>query len=384
MKSIKYFAIVAVTAILAAACSSRQEKTDNDYMIQGNIAGTEGTTAYVESPNALGAWYAVDTFEIDGDGNFCVIAPRPAVPEIYRLKVSDKVLYLPIDSTETLTVKADTANWGMYVVDGSYNAKTLADISHKITELRSTKSPQEVAADPTLKKYLNDIIVSEIQKGNDRNDQSGILAYYIVAVCNVDGVPVYDPARREDLRVIGAVANDFKECRPDDPRAKYLEGLFVNNRNSQRISNVDINSVTDYEVPMVSLIDFTLPDQNNNQQSLSKLASNGKVTLLNFTSYGLPNSTYINNVLKGLYDKYKDKGFEIVQVGVADDPYSWAHSRNGLPWVTLYGESQTVGSVLLSYGVEALPQWFLIDRGGELKMRIDNIEELRGAIEKQL
>ncbi len=388
MNILKCFAAFAIVTLLAASCAdNKNTKTDNDYMIEGSIANGGGKTAYLEAPNAVGSWYAIDTVEIADDGTFRIVAPRLSAPEILRLKLDGQCIYVPVDSTETLTIKADAKNLGIYEAEGSYNAKIVADISHKITDLRSKMSAQEVAGDSTLKKYLNDIVVGEIQKRDDRDDKSGILSYYIVAVCNVDNIPVYNPLNKNDWRIIHAVANDFNEQRPDDPRTKYLNRIFQQYRQYHRGSAPAATSTSEYEVPVITLIDFQLPDQANKMQSLSDIASKGNITLLNFTSYDLPNSAYVNNVLKGLYDKYKDKGFEIVQVAVANDPYSWAHGRNGLPWVTLYGDALNVGSVLMSYGMvdgDELPKWFLIDRNGELKMRIDNVEDLRGAIEKAL
>lgn len=370
---------MAVLAVLAAGCSN---DGSNRWTLKGTIDGAGGKMLYVETPGVQGVWYVVDSVKIDDDGEFSLPVDRPSTPEIYRARIDAAEIYLPVDSTETLTVKADLSNLGMYEVEGSYAAKTVADISHKITELRSKYSAQEVASDTTMKRYLNGIIVSDIQKGDDRDDKSGILAYYIIAVSNVEGIPFYNPLNKGDWRIIGAVANDFKEKRPDDPRAKYLEEIYLKNRRHHRA--VDQDAVTEIEVPEVSVIDFMLPDQSQNMQSFSKLVANGNVTLLNFTSYDIPESNYLNNVLKGLYDKYKDRGFEIVQVGVANDPYTWAHGRNGLPWVTLYGNAQTVGNVLMSYGVEGLPTWYLIDRNGEIKKRVAKVEDLRGSIEQLL
>lgn len=371
--------MMTLIAVVAAGCS---DDSHNGWKLEGSIEGAGGKMLYIETPSVQGAWYVVDSVKIDDDGEFSLPVDRPSIPEIYRARIDGEMIYLPVDSTETLTVKADISNLGMYEVEGNYAAKSVADISHKITDLRSSMTPQEIAADSTMKQYLNGIIVGEIQKGDDRGDKSGILSYYIIAVSNVDGIPFYNPLNKRDWRIIGAVANDYKTKRPDDPRAKYLEEIYIKGRGYHHAANP--GAVTEIEVPEVSVIEFSLPDQSQNMQSISKLVANGKVTLLNFTSYDIPEAAYLNNVLKGLYEKYKDRGFEIVQVGVANDPYTWAHGRNGLPWITLYGDAQTVGSVLMSYGVQGLPTWYLIDRNGDIKERVTKVEDLRGSIEQLL
>ncbi|MDE6309675.1 MAG: hypothetical protein K2L81_05725, partial [Muribaculaceae bacterium] len=117
MNILKTFAAVAMLAVLAVACSDEKKtKTDNDFMIEGIIENAEEGVAYLEAPNAIGAWYAVDTVNVAGDGSFRVVAPRMSAPEILRLNLNGQYIYLPIDSTETLTVKADAKDFGMYEV----------------------------------------------------------------------------------------------------------------------------------------------------------------------------------------------------------------------------------------------------------------------------
>lgn len=376
MKRIAYLMLAAVAVALTVASCGDKKAPGTYWTLEGSIDGAGGKMLYVEAPTAQGGWYVVDSTEVGGNGDFIIEPARPLAPEIYRITVDNKNIYLPVDSIETLTLNANLNDFAAYSVDGSYGARTVVDISHKISALGSDINVE--ALEP-IKKEAKGIIVGQITKSDEeRDDRSGMVAYYLIAICNANGQPLFDPRNAADLRVIGAVANDFKTKRPNDPRTKYLETLYVSSRNALHPMASEI------AVPLSSIPEFTLPDQNNTQQSITDLTSKGNVTLINFTSYGLPNSDFINDVMKGLYGKYKDRGFEIVQVALADDPYSWSHGRDGLPWVTLYASSESAGSILLTYQVDGVPTWFIVDRNGDLKQRIDRIEDLRGALEKAM
>lgn len=376
MKRIAYLMFAAMALALTVTSCGDKKAPGTYWTLEGSIKGAGGKMLYVEAPTAQGGWYVVDSTEVGSDGGFAIEPARPLAPEIYRVTVDKQNVYLPVDSIETLTLNADIDDFAAYNVDGSYGAKAMADISHKINALGSNVNSEALE---TIKKEAKGIIVGQITKNDEeRNDRSGMVAYYLIAICNANGHPLFDPHNAADLRVIGAVANDFKSKRPNDPRTKYLEALYVSSRHALHPVAGKI------EVPLSSIPEFTLPDQNNTQQSITDLTSKGNVTLINFTSYGLPNSDYINDVMKGLYGKYKDRGFEIVQVALADDPYSWSHGRDGLPWVTLYASSESAGPILLTYQVDGVPTWFIVDRNGDLKQRVDRIEDLRGALEKAM
>jgi len=368
------FSVMAL-ALTMASCGDK--KAPGTYWtLEGSIEGAGGKMLYVEAPTAHGGWYVVDSTEVGSDGVFVIEPVRPLAPDIYKITVDKKNIYLPVDSVETLTLNANIDDFAAYDVEGSYGAKIIADISHKIKALGLNVNSEALE---NLKQEAKGIIVGQITKSDEeRDDRSGMVAYYLIAICNANGQPLFDPHNAADLRVIGAVANDFKTKRPNDPRTKYLETLYVSSRKSLHPVAGEI------EVPLSSIPEFSLPDQNNNQRSITDLTSKGNVTLINFTSYGLPNSNYINDVMKGLYGKYKDRGFEIVQVALADDPYSWSHGRDGLPWITLYASSESAGPILLTYQVDGVPTWFIVDRNGDLKQRIDRIEDLRGALERTM
>jgi len=110
----------------------------------------------------------------------------------------------------------------------------------------------------------------------------------------------------------------------------------------------------------------------------------GKVVLLDFWATWCGPCVAEFPHLKLLYQKYKDKGFEIVGYTVDDDQEKLRAylERNPLPWIILSKEStQWSGLPSLShyYGAKALPVVLLRDRSGKavlLDARGDKLGEM--------
>lgn len=125
---------------------------------------------------------------------------------------------------------------------------------------------------------------------------------------------------------------------------------------------------------------FAGPDPEGETISLESLR--GKVVLLDFwASWCGPCRRENPNVVK-LYEKYKEKGFEILGVSldktrdrwvkaIADDNLTWLHISDLKGWQSEYGRL---------YGVSSIPQTVLLDEEGKIIAR-----NLRGpALEQKL
>ena len=132
------------------------------------------------------------------------------------------------------------------------------------------------------------------------------------------------------------------------------------------------------------MFDITLYDNKGTQHSLEKLASSGKVVLLNFTAYAADESAAFNRELKKIYDKYHARGLEIFQVSVDDDEYLWRQAAAPLPWITVYNSQADGARNLANYNVVALPTTFIIDRKGELVARITDLSTLDSQVAARL
>lgn len=352
--------IIAVVAL--TACNG------NRFHIDGTIDGASDTTLVLER-SSNGEWFILDSVKVDKNGKFSVSADAPEVPSIYQLRMGEQSICFPIDSLDHLTIAAKLPNFSTdYTVTGSEHAEQVMKIDKEAMRFANGKGTE-----------------AELQAWKDQlarqivTDPSGIVAYYTINKY-ISGKPLFDPLNDNDLRIIGAVANSFNSFRPDDPRTEYLVNLLLDGQRRRR--SIGAPSDTVY-ADVASIIDIKLQDYNGKDYSLTKVATDNRVVLLDFTAYGTEVSPQINKLLNDIYQSYHSRGLEIYQVSLDQDNVTWREAAKNLPWITVYDpmsiNSQTVGA----YNVTGIPTTFII-RSGEIVERVEDASRLKAAVAKYM
>lgn len=136
--------------------------------------------------------------------------------------------------------------------------------------------------------------------------------------------------------------------------------------------------------------DFTLPGVRAEDAETTLSALKGKVVYVDFwASWCLPCLRSLPEI-NGLYEKYRDQGFEVLAVTI-DAPVSDAHEflanlEAPLDYTLLADETS---DVMYAYEVRGMPTSFLVDRQGNIHMvhegfRDGDIEVIDNAIETLL
>jgi peroxiredoxin len=92
----------------------------------------------------------------------------------------------------------------------------------------------------------------------------------------------------------------------------------------------------------------------------------GKYVLLNFwASWCVPCRKESPNLVK-LYEKYKSRNFEIISVSIDEDKNAWqnASKEDGVNWTNLLDAKGKTDEIGIKYGVQAVPDNFLINPKG--------------------
>lgn len=351
-------------ALATAAMSSCSDK--NEWTVNGQIEGAEGQTMIVEASDN-GFWYELDSVKVDDSGRFKYSHAAAGYPDIYRLRLGDKTLYFPIDSIEcvTVTTKADAFD-NEYTITGSESADKLMAVDRRLAEAARKSGMSSLFTDSLLKRELSTMLLG---------DPAGIVSYYIINK-RVQGLPLFNPQNRNDLRIIGAVANAYSQFRPNDPRTRYLEQLFLSNKSAQR-KNTDTIAA-----PEIQLIDLDMIDVNGKHQRLSRIAEQNRVVILNFTAYTGKFSPALNVILNRLYERYHGQGLQIYQIGVDPDEFQWRQSAKNLPWIAVYSPT-TDQSAIMAYNVGAVPMSFVISNG-EIAERVIDPDKLENAVIRRM
>ncbi len=353
---------LSIFSALALLCSC---SGDNKWKIKGNLEGLkEGEVAIIEGNNQ-GYWYPIDTLEVASDGSYKYAHEAQGYPDIFRLRVGESSVYFPIDSIETLTLNASVPELEKSLkISGSVSAENITRVDSLI---RANGFGKSQASDSILKRELSQMILA---------DPAGIVTYYIINK-RVSGKSLFNPANREDLRIIGAVANAFNEKRPADPRSSYLKNLYL----SYRPSN---GTPRHHDASEVRAFDIKLFDNKGVEHSLLDVTSKGKVVVLNFTAYTAEESPALNVLLNKAYEKYHSQGLEIFQVAFDRDEVAWREAAKNLPWITVYNGMADGDKSLRDYNVGSLPAIFIFDRNGDVVERLTDATDLENAVARRM
>lgn len=129
--------------------------------------------------------------------------------------------------------------------------------------------------------------------------------------------------------------------------------------------------------------DITQPNLNNQSVRLSD--SKGKYILLEFWSSYCGPCIRENPALVKMYERFKDKGFEIYAVSLDSDKLGWtkAINKDKLPWINVSELNGYDNSAAIIYGIYELPTNYLIDPNGKIiaknlrgKLLEDKLDEL--------
>jgi hypothetical protein len=371
---------------LTLLCQCRQRET---FCIEGNITGAADTVLYLEHLTLGEGAKAIDSVRLKKDGAFRFAKEAVGNPEFYRLRIGGQGINLGIDSTETIKVTAslDSMSFG-YKVEGSGTCDTirllclkLADLERKArrisTDRNYTIQERDSMINRLVEQYKTEVKLAYIQ------NRYGTAYSYYACFQTLGNQLVFDPMYdKSDLTWFRAVANAWNDLYPQSQRTENLVGIVKECQRQQAKPREIVLNIDGDKVRELGIIDMTFPDIHGQERTLSSLR--GKVVLLDFTAFSMDGSTERTLLLRELYEKYHDRGFEIYQVSLDPSEHLWKQRSEALPWVSVYCEEGLDSDMLTLYNVQHLPCYFLIDRNCDLQARQEDIPDLEQAIEELL
>lgn len=353
------------TALLIAALSLLFFSCKNDsFKIKGEIYGGAEKTILLEKSDFQGRWLPVDSVHINKNGGFSFSFPTPQSPEIYRLSLNNQYVYVPVDSTETITLNSSYDKFGHdFELAGSNNAEMMARFEKELQKIdTSNKSETTEFKRKVFSNYIKD-------------HPGSILGFYILTK-TIDDTPLYDPTDKTDSKYFTAVATGYKTVKPNDPHTALLEEVALN---AIKRRNTEEGKFKTIEADEISLIDINLPDETGKNIKLSDLAGKGKKVVVIFSVLNNPESPQLNRQLAALYNKVSSNT-EFYNVAIDEDQYEWREAAKNLPWITVYSPGQTESQEVMKYNVYQLPSFFIYDEKGELTKRTMTIDDLKNSL----
>ncbi len=374
--------LIATAALLMVSC--RQQSTVESFCIEGTVTEAEGKTIYLDHLG-VALVQTVDSAKLDADGHFSFRQPRPDCYDFYRLRIDRQLITLAVDSTETISVTAKLPNMSTsYLVEGSNSCIALKKLIIRQMELQ-----REI--DGMVKSYglqtgllsqkVNetvDLFKSEIAEDFIYKDMESPSAYYALFM-RINGTPLFRPQEsRQDAKYFASVATVMDMKNPDAVRVQNLHNVALKGmKATTKAVRNDNSEASEYLSSIITesgVIEIELPDASGAKHRLSDLK--GKVVLLDFTAFMTDYSVDYTMMLRALYSKYAEQGFEIYQVSVDSDRHFWITSTDNLPWICVNDENSFSSEYLTSYRVETLPTAFLINRNNEIVERMQSYQDL--------
>lgn len=376
------------TLILTAMFAITGCTQDPMATIEGNITEAEGETLYLDHIG-IERTTVVDSAHLKTDGAFRFCVSQPECFDFYRLRIGREIAYISIDSTETLRVSATFPTMSAaYQVDGSDDNLILKRLVHKQSELQHAiltlvrNSGPEIGTtrariDTLVKQYKESVRMEYIYAA------PGKPYAYFALFQRLGGELIFDPLTvRDDIRCFAAVATNLDLYYPESERAKHLKNIAIKGmRNTRQPQTIDYSAIQD-KIVEASIIDINLPNIDGIEHRLTDLK--GKAVMLDFTAYDHEQSAARVIILRELYNKYADQGFEIYQVSLDPDEHFWKTAAENIPWICVRDEEAPYSRSATLYGIRELPTYFLINRAGELVMRDTAVKDLEAEIQRLL
>jgi peroxiredoxin len=145
---------------------------------------------------------------------------------------------------------------------------------------------------------------------------------------------------------------------------KLFDQLSEKNKSSKYGKIISIYMEYDEAKIGGKFIDFEMADQNGKLLKLSELK--GKTILLDFWASWCINCQKENSNLVKIHKKFKSRGFEIFAVSLDENKDKWINAieKDNLNWYHVNDLKGQGNKATLIYGVEGIPDSFLIDENG--------------------
>lgn len=381
------------TAVLGVAVLSLGSCTEKKFNINGTITQAKDSVLYLENMSLNGP-KAVDSVKLDENGNFEFKQKAPDAPEFYRLRIANQMVNLAVDSTESITVKAAYPTMSAnYEVSGSEECTKIRDLAYmqlalqrQVTAIANSPALGVEAVEDSVTKVL-EVYKNKVKLNYIFKEPMKAYAYYALFQTIVLGnanILIFNPrSSKDDVKVFAAVATSWDTYFPKAERGLNLHNIAIEGMKNVRIAeNNARQTISADKVKVAGVIDIALTDNHGRVRKLTDLK--GKVVLLDFQAFAAEGSLKRIMMMREIYNKYHDRGFEIYQVSFDPEEHFWKTKTAALPWVSVWDENGTRSAVLAQYNVQTLPTFFLIDRNNTLQKRDAQIKDLDAEIQALL
>ena len=294
----KKYLLIAMAVLAIASCSEKK------YHVEGTISNAKDSLLLFENVG-IEEITVVDSIRLDENGTFNFSGAAQEAPEFYRLRIAGQIINVSIDSTETVTVKADYPQMATaYEISGSDNCLKIKELALKQIDLRQRAIAISENEGLTVKATNDSIykIVNQYKEDIKKNyiyaEPSKAYAYFALFQTLGDMLLFNPRANREDIKAFAAVATSWDSYYPNSARGANLHNIAIEGMNNIRINDAARAQTIDTDT--VRSAGISSPPRTHQHASCCSASSTTNIMLKDWKSIRLaltPTSTSGNSRL---------------------------------------------------------------------------------------
>lgn len=351
------FLLALLTALIFASCSN------NSYTIEGVMTETtyEGKTIYLQLPDtAKSDGYNIVDSAVIADSKFTLKGSlnkeeNPSLAFLSVGKISD--MDLSVDQSPiinlilepgTISTEVGENNFkiGGTPINDDYNNIYIE--LHKLSELNSLPESEDKG-----KKQLAqlDSVQSVMFSFTKKNAHNKIGEHMILS--SLQG-RAFEP--EQYLELIAATDSSFRNQAEVQQLKMMLDQVIEQQKHQKMLEEKFIGQ---------NFIDGSIMSKAGKHVQLSSYVGKGKYVLIDFWATWYRPCIQEMPYLIDVYDRYKNKGFEIVGVSSDQDLVAWHNviEQGNLQWLHFNDPAGELGK---AYNIIAIPSSFLVDPSGKI------------------
>lgn len=316
----------------------------NRFSVEGEISGADGRTVVLERQDAAG-WLPIDSARLGADGSFSFGGEAPANPELLRLALDGRYIYLPVDSTDNLLVRSSLKGFdSAFTLSGTPQAEKLTAFER---EARRVEALQNADSTEAFRRRVYNFYL--------KDSRGSILSYYILNK-QLGGEWLIDYTSP----LYNAVATAFQTYRPDDPHTALLVARAAQGQAERR---KNAGKGVKMQATQTGVVPISLPGADGKNRALSSLLGRGKPVVVAFVSLTRDDAAGINMELRKLWDAGR---CDIYEVCIDPDQFAWRQAARNLPWTVVFDPEGEYSTAARNYNVASLPAFFIYNTAGDL------------------
>jgi peroxiredoxin len=276
-----------------------------------------------------------------------------------------------------------------YEVEGSENCEKIKELTLQLMDLRERAIAISQNDQLSIDEANDSLLAIITQYKNDVKTKyifptPGKSYAYFALFQTLGDMLLFNPRNnKDDIKVFAAVATSWDTYYPHAERGQNLHNIAIEGMKNQRIVEAKENQTIEASrVQEAGVLDIELTDNKGQVRHLTDLK--GKVVLLDFHVFAMDESPARILTLRELYNKYHAQGFEVFQVSLDSDEHFWKQQTAALPWISVLDPNGIQSQIISMYNIQAVPDFFLIDRDNNLVKRAAQIKDLDTEIKKLL